>query len=116
MPSRPGFTPAATEAANPSAPSAAWRRCAVPNISPRATARQLDAAARMRSVAQLIPGRGNFMRIMLGLLLAAPAAAPPAATDPRTVPTELLPAWQTKTREVFKQAIEIPSVHHRGET
>ena len=38
-----------------------------------------------------------------------------AATDPRTVPTKLEPAWQTKTRDVFKQAIEIPSVHNRGE-
>ena len=39
-----------------------------------------------------------------------------AATDPRTVPTKLDPAWQAKTRAVFKQAIEIPSVHNRGET
>ena len=38
-----------------------------------------------------------------------------AATDPRTVPTQLPAAWQAKTRAVFKQAIEIPSVHHRGE-
>src|SRR3954447_881503 len=39
-----------------------------------------------------------------------------AATDPRTVPSQLPPQWQAKTRDVFKQAIEIPSVHHRGET
>jgi acetylornithine deacetylase/succinyl-diaminopimelate desuccinylase-like protein len=38
-----------------------------------------------------------------------------AAVDPRTIPTQLPPAWQTKTREVFKQAIEIPSVHNRGQ-
>src|SRR6476659_636779 len=38
-----------------------------------------------------------------------------AATDPRTVPTQLPPTWQAKTRDVFKQAIEIPSVHNRGE-
>src|SRR5690348_4765511 len=38
-----------------------------------------------------------------------------AAVDPRTVPTQLSPEWQAKTRAVFKQAIEIPSVHHRGE-
>jgi acetylornithine deacetylase/succinyl-diaminopimelate desuccinylase-like protein len=38
-----------------------------------------------------------------------------AATDPRTLPTKLPPAWQVKTRAVFKQAIEIPSVHNRGE-
>ena len=25
------------------------------------------------------------------------------------------PAWQAKTRELFKQAIEIPRVHNRGE-
>jgi acetylornithine deacetylase/succinyl-diaminopimelate desuccinylase-like protein len=56
------------------------------------------------------------MRIALGLLLAFSATAAVAATDPRTVPTKLGPAWQAKTREVFKQAIEIPSVHHRGQT
>ena len=39
-----------------------------------------------------------------------------AATDPRTVPTQLPQTWQAKTRDVFKQAIEIPSVHHRGQT
>ena len=43
------------------------------------------------------------------------ASAAVAATDPRTVPTQLPPAWQSKTRDVFKQAIEIPSVHHRGQ-
>src|SRR3954449_2122859 len=57
------------------------------------------------------------MRIMLGFLLAvAVAGSAVAATDPRTVPTQLPPTWQAKTRAVFKQAIEIPSVHHRGET
>jgi acetylornithine deacetylase/succinyl-diaminopimelate desuccinylase-like protein len=56
------------------------------------------------------------MRIVLGLLLAFSATAAVAATDPRTVPTKLEPAWQAKTREVFKQAIEIPSVNHRGQT
>ena len=38
-----------------------------------------------------------------------------AATDPRTLPTKLPAPWQAKTRAVFKQAIEIPSVHNRGE-
>ena len=38
-----------------------------------------------------------------------------AATDPRTVPTKLDPAWQAKTRALFKQVIEIPTVHNRGE-
>ena len=32
-----------------------------------------------------------------------------AAPDPRTVPTKLDPAWQAKTRALFKQAIEIPT-------
>ena len=53
--------------------------------------------------------------IMLLLLGAAVSTAAIAATDPRTVPTQLPPAWQAKTRAVFKQAIEIPSVHNRGE-
>ena len=55
------------------------------------------------------------MRMALGILLAFSATAAVAATDPRTLPTKLEPAWQAKSREVFKQAIEIPSVHHRGE-
>ena len=56
------------------------------------------------------------MRFAFGLLLACAATTAVAATDPRTIPTQLPPAWQTKTRAVFKQAIEIPSVHNRGET
>src|SRR3954453_3927197 len=56
------------------------------------------------------------MRVALGLLLAFTATAAVAAVDPRTVPTQLSPEWQAKTRAVFKQAIEIPSVHNRGET
>src|SRR5213075_555697 len=56
------------------------------------------------------------MRRCALLLLALVSTAAVAATDPRTVPTKLDPAWQTKTRAVFKQAIEIPSVHNRGET
>jgi acetylornithine deacetylase/succinyl-diaminopimelate desuccinylase-like protein len=56
------------------------------------------------------------MKRFLGLLAcAAVSGGASAATDPRTVPTQLPPAWQAKTRAVFKQAIEIPSVHHRGE-
>jgi acetylornithine deacetylase/succinyl-diaminopimelate desuccinylase-like protein len=49
------------------------------------------------------------------LLAATVSSAAFGATDPRTLPTQLPPAWQAKTREVFKRAIEIPSVHHRGE-
>jgi len=54
-------------------------------------------------------------RIIAFALCAAVSAAAVAATDPRTVPTQLAPAWQAKTRAVFKQAIEIPTVHNRGE-
>jgi acetylornithine deacetylase/succinyl-diaminopimelate desuccinylase-like protein len=56
------------------------------------------------------------MKPFLALLLtAAVSSSALAATDPRTVPTQLPQAWQTKTRDVFKQAIEIPTVHHRGQ-
>ncbi|MFL6848898.1 MAG: M20/M25/M40 family metallo-hydrolase [Sphingomicrobium sp.] len=56
------------------------------------------------------------MKRVLALILAAAIASPAAAaTDPRTVPSQLPKEWQAKTREVFKQAIEIPTVHHRGE-
>ena len=57
------------------------------------------------------------MKLALAFVLSAALATSAfAAVDPRTVPTQLPPAWQAKTREVFKQAIEIPSVHNRGET
>ena len=55
-------------------------------------------------------------RILAFALIAALAGTADAAVDPRTVPTKLAPAWQAKTRELFKQAIEIPSVHNRGQT
>jgi acetylornithine deacetylase/succinyl-diaminopimelate desuccinylase-like protein len=54
-------------------------------------------------------------RLSLALLLAFAATTAVAATDPRTVPTQLDPTWQAKTRALFKQAIEIPTVHNRGE-
>jgi acetylornithine deacetylase/succinyl-diaminopimelate desuccinylase-like protein len=54
-------------------------------------------------------------RVLAFALAAAVSSAAPAATDPRTVPSQLPKEWQAKTREVFKQAIEIPTVHHRGE-
>jgi acetylornithine deacetylase/succinyl-diaminopimelate desuccinylase-like protein len=54
-------------------------------------------------------------RIFAFALVAALSTTAFAATDPRTLPSKLEPAWQAKTREIFKQAIEIPSVHHRGE-
>jgi len=55
------------------------------------------------------------MRRFVAIALALCSTGAFAATDPRTVPTKLAPEWQAKTREVFKQAIEIPSVHNRGE-
>ena len=56
------------------------------------------------------------MKRMIALVLtAALSSAATAATDPRTVPSQLPQAWQTKVRDVFKQAIEIPTVHHRGQ-
>jgi len=57
-----------------------------------------------------------MMRAFTALLLACLSTAAVAATDPRTVPTKLDPAWQARARAVFKQAIEIPSVQGRGET
>src|SRR6478609_3170132 len=54
-------------------------------------------------------------RALAFVLSAALATSAFAAVDPRTIPTQLSPAWQSKTREVFKQAIEIPSVHNRGQ-
>ena len=54
-------------------------------------------------------------RMFAAILAASLSTAAFAAIDPRTVPTKLEPTWQAKTREVFKQAIEIPSVHNRGE-
>ena len=55
-------------------------------------------------------------RVLAFALIAALAGTANAAVDPRTVPTKLAPAWQAKTRDLFKQAIEIPSVHNRGQT
>src|SRR6266581_5578684 len=54
-------------------------------------------------------------RVLAFVLTAALSTSVFAGIDPRTVPTQLPPAWQAKTRELFKQAIEIPSVHNRGE-
>src|SRR6476469_5094150 len=55
-------------------------------------------------------------RVLALVITAALSSAASAATDPRTIPSQLPAAWQAKTREVFKQAIEIPSVHNRGVT
>src|SRR3954464_4406285 len=55
-------------------------------------------------------------RVLAFILAVSVSTGSLAATDSRTLPTQLSPAWQAKTRAVFKQAIEIPSVHHRGQT
>jgi len=55
-------------------------------------------------------------RVLAFALAAAASTTALATTDPRDVPTQLSKEWQVKTREVFKQAIEIPSVHNRGQT
>src|SRR3954454_17099440 len=54
-------------------------------------------------------------RAVAALIAAAFSSSALAATDPRTIPTQLPAAWQAETREGFKQAIEITSVHNRGE-
>ena len=55
------------------------------------------------------------MRTLVAALLACLSTASLAAPDPWTVPTKLDPAWQAKTRALFKQVIEIPTVVQRGE-
>ncbi|MCF2515615.1 M20/M25/M40 family metallo-hydrolase [Sphingomonas sp. G124] len=55
------------------------------------------------------------MRHFAAILLACLSTAAVAAVDPRTVPTKLDPAWQAKTRTLFEEVIEIPTVHNRGE-
>ena len=55
------------------------------------------------------------MRIALALILAAAAVPVIAAPNPVTIPTKLDPTWQGKTRALFKQVIEIPTVKGRGE-
>jgi acetylornithine deacetylase/succinyl-diaminopimelate desuccinylase-like protein len=55
-------------------------------------------------------------RVFAFVLAATLSSATSAAVDPRTVPTQLSSEWQARTRDVFKRAIEIPSVHNRGET
>lgn len=51
----------------------------------------------------------------LALLLACLSASAIAAPNPVSVPTKLDPVWQAKTRALFKQVIEIPSVTGRGQ-
>ncbi len=51
----------------------------------------------------------------LALLLAAISASAAAAPNPVALPSKLDPAWQARTRALFEQAIEIPTVAKRNE-
>lgn len=51
----------------------------------------------------------------LAMLLVAVSAAATAQTNPVAQPTKLDPAWQARTRALFEQAIEIPTVAKRNE-
>ncbi|MEO8176232.1 MAG: M20/M25/M40 family metallo-hydrolase, partial [Sphingomicrobium sp.] len=52
----------------------------------------------------------------IAILIACLSTSAFAAPNPITVPSKLAPEWKAKTRALFKAAIEIPSVHNRGET
>src|SRR5215210_6456599 len=51
----------------------------------------------------------------LALLLVAASATATAQTNPLTMPSKLEPAWQARTRSLFEQVIQIPTVAKRGE-
>ena len=51
----------------------------------------------------------------LAMLLVAMSATASAQTNPVAQPTKLDPAWQARTRALFEQVIEIPTVAKRGE-
>lgn len=55
------------------------------------------------------------MRAFFAFVFALCSTTAGAAIDPRTAPSELPGVWQARTRELFRQTIEIPSVHNRGE-
>src|SRR5690349_9829491 len=122
MPSLLGFIRRATAASSSSAPSAASRKCAAPNISRKATASTtLDAGPSGLSVRGFL-GR-NSMRLTLTVLLAlstsaafaqapqAPLNSPPAATLKGG--KKLAPKWDAKAREIYKTAVETPTVAGR---
>ena len=52
---------------------------------------------------------------LIAMLLVAVSAAATAQTNPVAVPSKLDPAWQAKTRALFEQAIEIPTVAKRNQ-
>ena len=51
----------------------------------------------------------------IALLLAFVSGTAMAAPNPVTLPSKLDPAWQARTRALFEQTIEIPTVAKRGE-
>src|SRR5438067_3192630 len=106
MPSPGIFIRRATEASTSSAPSAGSRKCAAPNISPRAMARQLDAAAPTGSVAQLLIGRNRQMRH----LLAASALIALASTGATAAGPQLTAAQREATHAMFEHIINTPTV------
>ena len=55
------------------------------------------------------------MRFLAAVLLASLPSTAMAAQNPVIVPTKLSADWQAKTRALFKQVIEIPSVLKRNE-
>ena len=54
------------------------------------------------------------MRLLIAAVALLTSTAAIAA-NPVTQPTKLSPEWQAKTRAFFEQAIEIPTVAHRGQ-
>ena len=55
------------------------------------------------------------MRPLIALAASLISTAAVAATNPVTVKTKLDAAWQSRTRDMFKELIEIPSVAGRGQ-
>ena len=58
--------------------------------------------------------RPLFASLIVASLLTTPAAAATTA-ELLAKPTRLSPEWQAKTRDLFKQVVEIPTVKGRGE-
>ena len=55
------------------------------------------------------------MRLFAAMMLAGLSSMALAAPNPVTVPTKLPAEWQAKSRALFKQVVEIPSVLKRNE-
>ena len=55
------------------------------------------------------------MRSFAAILLALVSSTVAAQSNPVAQPTRLSAEWQTRTRALFEQAIEIPTVAKHGE-